>query len=96
MSDFASVYKGILSEAKPTGDGYLSLSPDDIHNSFIKQGYNHYCFGGWQDVYTKRKLTEEEIEKCEHKAREEMGVMVSDLSTHIDQIILQEIMKRDE
>lgn len=94
MSDFVSIYKGILSEAKPTGDGYLSLSPDDIHNSFIKQGYNHYRFGGWQDVYTKRKLTEEEIEKCERKAREEMDVMVSGLSARIDQMILQEIMKK--
>lgn len=89
MKDF---YKIVLDKSKPN-DGMVEGNILDIRQGFIEAGYKEYCFGGFQYVYTKNALSEEEKAKYEKEAQEALSSGVKQIAKEINKRILDDILK---
>ena len=88
------VYK-ILLEKSTQKDGFMQGNIDDIREGFLENGYKEYCFGGFDYVYTKEELTEEERTKYEHEAKTIIDAQVDEITKDINKRILEDLKKHN-
>lgn len=91
------VYEKILLDPShyDTEKKCFTFHSDDINKGFKKLGYKEYCFGGFSYVFTKKELSQLEIEKYEAEAQSVINKHVEDITKEINKKILEDMIRKE-
>ena len=91
MKDIFSI---IIDKSVESNDGSARvLNIDDVFTGLEEQGYCHYLFGGYQHVFTKKPLSEDECVGLEIAANEAAEEMVKNYTKEVDKRIIEYMEK---